>query len=171
MENENNPFEEGKDNCQSPKCKESKLKHCFFYINQFIIGLFQDPNKIAKPKPTPVDTNGILTNALDSLWKESDIPIINNAVRVHRIIENTKARRRLENWSTKVIAFYLLAVLALIITSYCKRFQLLEIPSKIMIVILSTTTINIIGLGLIVLKGHFTERCGEEPEDTTKQKK
>lgn len=82
--------------------------------------------------------------------------------KLHRVVENTKARRRLEKWSLRVIATYLLIVFIIVIACYVdlhidekKVYHIIEIPSEIMITILSTTTVNIIGLGLIVLRGHF----------------
>lgn len=83
-------------------------------------------------------------------------------IQLHRIIENTKARRRLEKWSLMVIALYLVVVLLIVISCYTELHDASilfgvksSIPSNIMIAILTTTTANIIGLGLIVLRGHF----------------
>ena len=60
----------------------------------------------------------------------------------------------------KVIALYLFVVLSIVVLCYSKipfvsGFVQINIPPNIMITILSTTTVNIIGLGLIVLRGHF----------------
>lgn len=76
-----------------------------------------------------------------------------------RILENTQARRRLERWATRLISFYLVAVFLLVIANGIVELAIGSghslISSGIMGAILTTTTINIIGLGLIVLKGHF----------------
>ena len=87
-----------------------------------------------------------------------------------RMLEDTRARRRLEKWATRVISWYLILVFAILVINgiasalmryVCLDYEKVDLQSigfisdKIMIVILSTTTINIIGLGLIVLKGHF----------------
>lgn len=77
-----------------------------------------------------------------------------------RMLEDTMARRRLEKWATKVISWYLIIVCILVITN--GLFSLHNgkesfITGGIMIVILTTTTINVIGLGLIVLRGHFPQ--------------
>ena len=46
----------------------------------------------------------------------------------------------------------------------------MKIPNTIMITILSTTTVNIIGLGLIVLKGHFLANDSSNSIDKSKNK-
>jgi len=78
-----------------------------------------------------------------------------------RMLEDTKARRRLERWATRVISWYLIIVLLLVVANgMLAAFSpnTAFISSGIMIAILTTTTINIIGLGLIVLKGHFPSK-------------
>lgn len=89
-----------------------------------------------------------------------------------RMLEDTRARRRLERWATKAIAYYLVCVFLLIVVNgvvlILNPIETTEIigssgvlvkrgfiSDSIMTVILTTTTINIIGLGVIVLKGHF----------------
>lgn len=96
-----------------------------------------------------------------------------------RILEDTRARRRLERWATRTIVCYLFAVFLLIIVN---GIVLIKCPTEtveflgksqsvvrrgfitdsIMTVILSTTTINIIGLGVIVLKGHFDKNKSQD---------
>lgn len=81
-------------------------------------------------------------------------------IELHRIVENTKARRRLEKWASRVIVFYLVIVLLIVIFNYASiqpfnKLGTMSISEPVMITILSTTTVNIIGLGLIVLRGHF----------------
>lgn len=77
--------------------------------------------------------------------------------KLHRMVENTKARRRLEKWSLRVIATYLTIVSIIVFLCYTniKWLNIISIPNEIMIALLTTTTVNIIGLGLIVLRGHF----------------
>lgn len=76
-----------------------------------------------------------------------------------RLIENTRARRRLERWVTRLITWYLIIVLILIVSNSLVAWLSDRgegfISSGIMAAILTTTTVNIIGLGLIVLRGHF----------------
>lgn len=79
-----------------------------------------------------------------------------------RIIDDTKARRRLERWARNTIICYLMTVFALVVLNGVSRIVWPDVFSRhgfisdtVMTVILSTTTINIIGLGVIVLRGHF----------------
>ena len=97
---------------------------------------------------------------LESETTDGNIKKSKELIHLHRIVENTKARRRLEKWSLRVIALYLFIVLCIVLASYVsipaiKSYFSIRIPDPIMITILSTTTVNIIGLGLIVLRGHF----------------
>lgn len=97
----------------------------------------------------------------DILSNKQDDKSINQSqelVKLHRVIENTKARRRLETWSLRVIVVYLIIVLILVVSNYLYTGwfdAVMVIPENVMIAILTTTTVNIIGLGLIVLRGHF----------------
>ena len=87
-----------------------------------------------------------------------NIEKVEHLTAIHREVENTKARRRLEKWSLRVIAIYLVIVLLIVVSSYIVVPDLkigLVIPEHVMIAILTTTTVNVIGLGLIVLRGHF----------------
>jgi hypothetical protein len=84
---------------------------------------------------------------------------------LHRTIENTEARRRLEKWARNTIILYLICVFLLVIANGVSRIIWSDIFKEsgfisdfVMNVILSTTTINIIGLGVLVLKGHFPQK-------------
>lgn len=79
-------------------------------------------------------------------------------IKLHRNLENTSARKRLERWAKWVISLYLVVVLILLVLSSVEPQKWLDIDNEVMMVLLSTTTINIIGLGLIVLRGHFQEK-------------
>ena len=77
-----------------------------------------------------------------------------------------------QKWSLRVIVFYLLIVLFIVLVNYYSLSFIPEwlksessIPPAIMITILSTTTVNIIGLGLIVLKGHFLAKESLDDND------
>lgn len=83
-------------------------------------------------------------------------------LKLQRDVENTRARRRLERWACRVIVAYLLVVFILMLlngVSMVWKPDLFKeqgfISDNVMITILSTTTINIIGLVVIVLRGHF----------------
>lgn len=107
------------------------------------------------------DELNVLDIVKDILTNKQDSKSINQSqelVKLHRVIENTKARKRLETWSLKVIVVYLVIVLLLVLSNYLYTGWFdatMDIPENVMIAILTTTTVNIIGLGLIVLRGHF----------------
>lgn len=111
---------------------------------------------------------------------DDEIHRVHILTNIHRLFENTKARQRLERWASRVIVFYLLIVLWIVLANYISieysgslnfmKDITVEIPDKIMFTILSTTTINIIGLGLIVLRGHFLSKDQEENNDRKKKK-
>ena len=111
---------------------------------------------------------------------DDEIHRVHILTNIHRLFENTKARQRLERWASRVIVFYLLIVLWIVLANYisitysgCLAFMnniMVEIPDKIMFTILSTTTINIIGLGLIVLRGHFLSKDQVEKNGKKRRK-
>lgn len=112
-------------------------------------------------------------NLNDSVLQKSK-----DLTKLHRIHENTKARRRLEKWASRVIVLYLLIVLLLVLSNYISIYYSdwlsfmnkvsMDIPDGVMITILSTTTVNIIGLGLIVLRGHFLNKDDLKEESQKK---
>lgn len=114
--------------------------------------------------------NDLLTQATGSNFPDSALNKTLQLLNQQRLLENTRARKRLEKWATKLIPYYLLAVLAILILNAVSKvlFNLSQslISDTIITVILSTTTINIIGLGIIVLKGHFEKNN----DDTLKSK-
>lgn len=134
------------------------LIHLGYYIPYWVKFFFNKPFKIEKEKD--LDLLEKVSTLLDSGITKENISYSRELVHLHRIVENTKARRRLEKWSLRVIASYLLIVLAIVVCNYASvpflsGYATIYIPKPIMITILSTTTVNIIGLGLIVLRGHF----------------
>ena len=132
------------------------ILHAGHYIPYAIKSFFSDPFKKEKNE---LDVLDVVASILSTSKCDDDsINQSQELVKLHRVIENTKARRRLEKWSLRIIAIYLFIVFLLVLSNYLHTpwFDCsLSIPEQIMIAILTTTTVNIIGLGLIVLKGHF----------------
>ena len=133
------------------------LMHAGYYIPYLFRFIFSEPFKEKKKDLNILDT---VQSLLESETTDENIEKCKELTHLHRIIENTKARRRLEKWSLRVIAVYLFIVLCIVLATYIsipklKLYFYIEIPDTIMVTILSTTTVNIIGLGLIVLRGHF----------------
>ena len=133
------------------------LIHLGYFVPHWIKFFFSEPFKEKRKDLNILDT---VNSLLESETTPDNLEKCRELVHLHRIVENTRARRRLEKWSLRVIAIYLTTVLVIVIANYIvipnvdKHFQI-DIPPTIMITILSTTTVNIIGLGLIVLRGHF----------------
>ncbi len=146
--------------------------HLGYFIPYWIRFFFSEPFKEKKKDINILDT---VQTLLESETTDENIKKSKELIHLHRVIENTRARRRLEKWSLRVIASYLIVVLSIVVLSYLKSFELIKlgIPDSIMITILSTTTVNIIGLGLIVLRGHFlandNSNCVSEGKSNKKE--
>ncbi len=145
----------------------SYLLHLGYYIIFYIKDFFREPFKIESKDLNILDEVQML---LETECTEKNIEQCKELSKLHRMVENTKARRRLEKWSLRVIAIYLIAVFLVVVTTYIRPYDkiLLNIPETVMITILSTTTINIIGLGFIVLRGHFLADKMSEREEKNK---
>lgn len=131
------------------------LYHLGYYIPHVVKRFFSSP---IKEKQTELNVLNIVSDILSNKHDDSSINQSQELVKLHRVIENTKARKRLETWSSRVIVIYLIIVLILVVSNYLYTgwFDVvMDIPENVMIAILTTTTVNIIGLGLIVLRGHF----------------
>lgn len=131
--------------------------HLGYYIPYWIGFFFSAPFKEKRKDINILDT---VSSLLESETTPENLDKCKELVHLHRIVENTKARRRLEKWSLRVIAIYLFIVLTIVVCNYIavpllSGYMDIHVTEPIMITILSTTTVNIIGLGLIVLKGHF----------------
>lgn len=138
-------------------------KHLFYKIYFNVRRLFCSPNKSlrAKDELDLVDHVNLLLQGGDS----SDPETINKCAQflnLNRHLENTAARKRLEKWAKRVISTYLLVVLLIVVFQACSisnpNFEWLvvfQLDKTVLITLLTTTTVNIIGLGLIVLRGHF----------------
>lgn len=148
------------------------LKHLGYYAFELVRQFFSSPYKVEKRELNVLDS---IQTLLESEPTDENINKCQELSKLHRMVENTKARRRLEKWSLRVIAWYLMIVLAVVFLSYTKIewLNILNIEPEIMIAVLTTTTVNIIGLGLIVLRGHFLANDASnsmEDEDKKKEK-
>lgn len=139
--------------------------HLGYYLPYWIRFFFSKPFN----RPNQVKDLDLLDQVklmLDVQADASDAIIIDKCkkfIHLHRIIENTRARRRLEKWASRIIATYLFVVLCIVLCNYIHIPIIanninLKITDQVIIIILSTTTVNIIGLGLIVLRGHFLSK-------------
>lgn len=152
---------------ESKKNKYLVAKHFGYYAINAVREFFSSPYKKEKRELNVLDS---IQTLLESESTDENINKCKELSKLHRMVENTRARRRLEKWSLRVIAWYLMIVLVVVFLSYTniRWLNILNIEYKIMIAVLTTTTVNVIGLGLIVLRGHFlandNEREGKDKE-------
>lgn len=138
--------------------------YIFLYVREFFFG-----------KPNPKKGHDNFADAAETLVANIDeraenakdiLEASERLLSLQRAIDDTQARRRLERWATRIISWYLMIVLLLVLANavVSSVWELKQgfISSAIIGAILTTTTINIIGLGLIVLKGHFTSKENKE---------
>lgn len=142
-------------------------KHCFYKIFFNIRRLFYSPLKSVRRKEdlNLISQVSILLQTEQSTDKET-INKCAQLISLHRHMENTSARKRLESWAKRIISIYLFVVLVilLMVGGLFDSWAVFRLNTEVIIVLLSTTTINIIGLGLIVLRGHFEQKKQERME-------
>lgn len=134
-------------------------KHGGFKIYSFCKRLFCSPSP--KKELNLLEQVSVLLNTEPG---EPSSPLIEKCkqfIQLHRIVENTSARKRLEKWAKRIIVWYLITVFVIILLNNndgdkdSKLWFVLSLSDSVLITLLSTTTVNIIGLGLIILRGHF----------------
>lgn len=143
---------------------------CMCTVKCFFVG--------RKPPKPETNTFSDLAETLMSNVESGDVAILDKSkelIKLQREVENTRARRRLERWACKIIVLYLVFVFLLILLNGLSQIYFKEvfrdhgfISDTVMTVILSTTTVNIIGLGVIILRGHFDK---PEKKSTTDKKR
>ena len=136
-------------------------KHGGYKVRYNVTCFFKNPFKKPKRELNLLEQVEVLINTGDA---GSVIDYCEKYIYLHRIVENTRARRRLERWITLLIAIYLLAVFSLIATAYVLNWNL---HLGVVVTILSTTTVNIVALGYILVRGLFHEH---EANDIKKEK-
>lgn len=97
-----------------------------------------DSNAI--PKNIPNDT---LENVDDMSMRQQ---------RKERFSQDTRFRRHLANWVMIIVPAWLMSVVVLI---YLHGYNTLDLDKEVLITLLATTTVNVLGLAYIVLKGIF----------------
>lgn len=148
-------------------------RHGGYYLALAIRGFFLGPPRPSIPKSKNSRFKFVAEQLISTLPDNDADPIITGTseklLEQHRTIENTEARRRLEKWACRTIILYLISVFALLVLNGLSRVLWPDvfkesgfISDTVMYVILSTTTVNVIGLGLIVLRGHFQSNEGNQ---------
>lgn len=169
MANDNQQEERLLDSLFSQDTKSVKWYQRFTHLGYYAIHgvsvFFRHPLKKEKRDLEIIEK---ISTLLDTETSDENLNKSKQLAGLHRLVENTHARRRLERWSLRVIAIYLVIVFGIIICTYANipllKLPFLTIAPNIMIAILTTTTANIIGLGLIVLRGHFLAKDDEKEE-------
>ena len=104
------------------------------------------------------------TNSLNCSWKpgvkktsekipDDDLDLRDlNYQHGKRYNQDTEQRKNLATWVTAIITVWLVSILIIFVCSGC---GVLVYESSVIIALLSTTTANIIALGVIVMKGLF----------------
>lgn len=85
---------------------------------------------------------------LDKLDLDGQVTIITLREELARFRKDTKDRSNLAYWTFGIITGWLFFVLVLLFFK--------KLPDSVFITLLTTTTVNIIGLPAIVLRGYFT---------------
>ncbi|MDE5643582.1 MAG: hypothetical protein K2I56_08835 [Muribaculaceae bacterium] len=158
---------------RSNRKKNPWPRHGVYSILVFVYEFFLGPMKPKLPKSKDSQFKFIAERLISTLPDKPDQLTVDTTKQLldqHRTIENTQARRRLEKWACWAIVIYLACVFLLLIFNGVSRILWPDIftsekplfSDSVLYVILSTTTVNILGLGFIVLKGHFPQK--EEPE-------
>lgn len=137
-----------------------RWRYGFYSLMSVIKDFFRGPYKARNAHERFSETaESIIVQLSEKEFSDDVLNASKALLEQQRIQDNSHARRRLEKWATRTISWYLIAVAVLVVSNGIV--DMLNhnnggfISSGIMGGILSTTTINIIGLGFIVLKGHF----------------
>lgn len=174
---ESNPIVPVSDGRLSPDTP-SWNKHGAYLVVTHIIRFFVGPKSPQPPKPKDSQFKFIAERLITTLPDNPDQLTVETTKQLldqHRTIENTQARRRLERWACWAIVIYLVCVFLLLIFNGVSRVLWPTIftadkplfSDRVLYVILSTTTVNILGLGFIVLKGHFPQKEDKPHSDST----
>lgn len=85
-------------------------------------------------------------------WDDYDR--LNKKLRNERYREDTKHRRNLSTWAASIVSLWLISVLLILIFNS----KSINLSDSTMIALLSTTTLNVLGMMLIVLRGLFENK-------------
>lgn len=92
------------------------------------------------------ESEGIDVDALDASTQLA-------LLRAERYKSNTQSRKWLAEWAAVIVTLWLTAVVIILCNNSSKKIGLSD---TVLSVLLGTTTLNILGLMFIVLKGYFS---------------
>lgn len=72
----------------------------------------------------------------------------------HRYSSNTKLRVELAYWAATLVSIYLLIIILILVHNH----RLIHLSNNVLMTLLGTTTLNVLGLMAIVLKGYFGDK-------------
>ena len=103
-----------------------------------------------------IDLHDIIANTKDSGVDDLDIDSDNLKLQKQKLENNryhsdTSDRKWLAIWTAVVVSLWLSAVMGVLV--YNNQFFCLS--DEVLIALLGTTTLNVLGLSFIVLRGHF----------------
>ncbi len=98
----------------------------------------------------PDDTIRTLNLNPDKFNEKEQLAIKQADAERRRFEEDTKNRKVLAHWTFGIITGWLIAVVVLLACNF--------LPQTVYVTLLTTTTVNIIGLPAIVLHGYFTPK-------------
>lgn len=99
------------------------------------------------------DLNAIPENVNDDVLEDVDDKSMRQQ-RKERFSQDTRFRRHLANWVMTIVPCWLLSVVVIL---FLHGLGLICLPTEVIITLLATTTVNVLGLAYIVLKGIFPE--------------
>lgn len=152
-------------------------KHGVYLVITYTVRFFLGPKRAKASKPKDSQFKFIAEQLIATLPGKTDQLTVDTTKQLldqHRTIENTQARRRLERWACRAIIAYLVCVFTLLILNGISRIIWPDIftseaplfSDTVLYVILSTTTVNILGLGYIIIKGHFPQKDDKKNSDS-----
>ena len=86
-------------------------------------------------------------------WDDYDK--ISKKLRNERYQEDTKHRRNLSTWAASIVSLWLISVLLILIFNESQ----IKLKDTTLVALLSTTTLNVLGMMFIVLRGLFDSKA------------
>ncbi len=96
-----------------------------------------------------IDSQSIGSNLSDIDLKSFDVQL--RSYEVARYASDTTDRKWLAYWTSIIVTLWLVAVILIL---FLNKYYI-GLSDAVLIALLGTTTLNILGLSFIVLKGHF----------------
>ncbi|WP_375579852.1 hypothetical protein ABWH96_01880 [Marivirga tractuosa] len=96
---------------------------------------------------TKISYNALHDKDVDS----DDLNLQQKRFEILRYNEDTNSRKKLAYWAATVVSIYLFLVLTILLFNN----SFIKLSDQVLSILLGTTTLNVLGLMYIVLKGYF----------------